>query len=141
MNRLILNFFSKIEPKLAQILEKSCDFAWNWADWYMNGSLFLENLEFVWVYYQILRQYIPTKNQTWVPPRQDTLTESVYIMGTNRAHPYFWNTTVQPTNKLMYWFCDVFELRKSGKKVCEKIVRFFTILTAKIKAEIFELPF
>ena len=41
--------FSKFEPKLAQLftkMEKSGDFAQNlfqnWADWYMNESLFLE---------------------------------------------------------------------------------------------------
>ena len=39
--------FPNVEPILAEILEKSGDFAQNlapkWADWYMNGSLFLKN--------------------------------------------------------------------------------------------------
>ena len=56
--------FFKISPNLSQnwlkfqkILEKSGDFAQNlaqnWSDWYMNGSLFIEKLVFVWVFFQI----------------------------------------------------------------------------------------
>ena len=75
--------FFKIFPNLSQnwlkflkenkILEKSGpgDFAQNlaqnWADWYMNGSLFrglcLETLVFVWVYFQIPRRHVPTKTK------------------------------------------------------------------------------
>ena len=48
-------------------LENSGDFAQilakNWTDWYMNGSLFLEKLVFVWVYFQIPWQHIPTKTK------------------------------------------------------------------------------
>ena len=44
--------------------------AQNWADWYKNGPLFLEKLVFVWVYFQILRQYVPTKTKfEYLPPR------------------------------------------------------------------------
>ena len=56
--------FFKIWPNLSQnwlkfkkILEKIGNFvqnlAQNWANWYMNGLLFLEKLVFVWVYFQI----------------------------------------------------------------------------------------
>ena len=34
----------------------------------MNGSLFLEKLVFVWVYFQIPWQHIPTKNKLEYPP-------------------------------------------------------------------------
>ena len=40
----------------------------NWADWYINGSLFLEKLVFVWVYFQISRRHIPTKTKVEYPP-------------------------------------------------------------------------
>ena len=53
--------------KFKKILEKSGDFdqnlAQNWTSWYMNGSLFLEKLVFVWVYFQILWRHIPTKTK------------------------------------------------------------------------------
>ena len=43
--------------KFKKILEKIGNFvqnlAQNWANWYMNGLLFLEKLVFVWVYFQI----------------------------------------------------------------------------------------
>ena len=43
--------------KFKKILETIGNFvqnlAQNWADWYMNGLLFLEKLVFVWVYFQI----------------------------------------------------------------------------------------
>ena len=49
--------------KSKKILEKSGDFiqnlTQNWADWYMNGSIFLEKLGFVWV---------PTKTKLEYPP-------------------------------------------------------------------------
>ena len=35
----------------------------------MNGSLFLEKLVFVWVYFQILRRHLPTKTKIDSPPR------------------------------------------------------------------------
>ena len=71
--------FFKIFPNLSQnwlksnkIYEKSGDFAQylaqNWFDWYMNGSLFLEKLVFVWVYFQIPLRHIPTKTKLEYPP-------------------------------------------------------------------------
>ena len=71
--------FFKIWPNLSQnwlkfkkILEKIGNFvqnlAQNWADWYMNGLLFLEKLVFVWVYFQIPGQHIPTKTKLEYPP-------------------------------------------------------------------------
>ena len=75
MNGLIFQKFPKFEPKLAQVykklLEKSGDFdqnlAKNWTDWYMNGSLFLEKLVFVWVYFQIPWRHLPTKTKLDYP--------------------------------------------------------------------------
>ena len=64
-------FFPKFEPKLVKftnILEKSGDYAQNWANWYMmNRSLFLEKLVFEWVYYQIPQRRIPTKTKLEYP--------------------------------------------------------------------------
>ena len=52
MNRLIFQNFPKFEPKLAEKFEKLGDFAHNVTqnrtNWYMNESLFLEKLVFVW---------------------------------------------------------------------------------------------
>ena len=70
--------FFKIWPNLSQnwlkfkkILEKIGNFvqnlAQNWADWYMNGLLFLEKLVFVWVYFQIPWRHIPTKTKLEYP--------------------------------------------------------------------------
>ena len=57
--------------KFKKILEKSGDFAQNlmqnWSNWYMKGSLFLEKLVFVWVYFRILRWNIPTKTKLEYP--------------------------------------------------------------------------
>ena len=55
------NFCSK-SGKNRAILAK------NSADRYMNGSHFLENLVFVWVYFQILRRHVPTKPNLSTPP-------------------------------------------------------------------------
>ena len=74
-----MDWFFQIFPNLNQnwlkfkkLLEKSGDFvqnlAQNLADWYMNGSLFLENLVCVWVWFQILRRHIPTKTKLEYPP-------------------------------------------------------------------------
>ena len=69
MNGSIFQNFPKFEPI---ILEKSGDFAQNlaqnWADWYMNGSLFVEKMVSVWVYFQILQRHIPTKTKLEYPP-------------------------------------------------------------------------
>ena len=51
-------FCSKVGPKL------------NRLDWNINGSLLLEKLVFVWVYFQILRWHVPvpTKTKLEYPP-------------------------------------------------------------------------
>ena len=47
--------FFKIFPDLSQ----------NWANWYMDGSCFLEKLVFIWVYFQILWQHdLPKPNMS-----------------------------------------------------------------------------
>ena len=46
---------------------------WPKIGWYMNGSLFLEKLVFVWVYFQIPWRHIPTKTKLEYPPGQRTL--------------------------------------------------------------------
>ena len=46
---------SQIGLNLRKFWKKLCDFVQNlfgnWSNWYMNGSLFLEKLVFVWVYF------------------------------------------------------------------------------------------
>ena len=82
--------FFKTFPNLSQnllkfkkILEKSGDFpqkfAQNWADWYMNESLFLKILVLVWVYFQIPRRHIPTKTKLEYPPGKVILM-SIYTL-------------------------------------------------------------
>ena len=76
--------FFKIWPNLSQnwlkfkkILRKIGSFvqnlAQNWADWYMNGLLFLEKLVFVWVYFQIPWRHIPTKTKLEYPPELSSI--------------------------------------------------------------------
>ena len=63
--------FFKMFKNLSQILkslENFGDFAQNWANGYMNGSLFHEKLVFVWVFFQILQWHIPTKTKLEYPP-------------------------------------------------------------------------
>ena len=64
--------WAKIGSKFKKILDKIGNFVQNleqnWADWYMNGLLFLEKLVFVWVYFQILWRHIPTKTKLEYPP-------------------------------------------------------------------------
>ena len=43
-------------------------FGLTFADWYMNGSRFLEKLVFVWVYFQIPQRDVPTKTKLEYPP-------------------------------------------------------------------------
>ena len=78
MNRLffflISNIGAKIGSNLKTIFKKSGYFAQNltqnWADWHMNGSLFLEKWVLVWVYFQISQRHLPTKtNFEYLPPR------------------------------------------------------------------------
>ena len=71
-----MGWFFKILPNLSQNWLKFKkiivqNLAQNWADWFMNGLLFLEKLVFVWVYFQIPWRHIPTKTKLeyWVPPR------------------------------------------------------------------------
>ena len=70
MNGSIFQIFPHLSQnwlKIKKILEKSGDFAkilaQNRTKWYMNGSLFLENLIFVWVYFKILQWHAPTKTK------------------------------------------------------------------------------
>ena len=66
----IFNIFPNLSQnwlKFKTILEKVGQFCSkfgpkNWADWYMNGSLFLEELVFVWSI------FIPTKTKLEYPP-------------------------------------------------------------------------
>ena len=65
--------FFKIWPNLSQNWLKFKtifvqNLAQNWADWYMNGLLFLEKLVFVWAYFQIPWRHIPTKTKLEYPP-------------------------------------------------------------------------
>ena len=70
--KILLNLSQNwLRLKFKKILEKIVNFvqnlAQNWADWYMNGLLFLEKLVFVWVYFQIPWQHIPTKTKLEYP--------------------------------------------------------------------------
>ena len=121
--------FFKMFPNLSQnwlkfnILEKSDDFAQNlaqnWADWYMNGSLFLQKLVFVWVYFQILRWHIPTKTKLEYPPgqisafkpkiwkvfnSQDPFFTSPNTLEIRTAHPYLKKTNKQKQNECPHLF-------------------------------------
>ena len=63
-----LSKLSQIQAKIGSKFFKNqeillTNLAQNWTDWYMNGSLFLEKLVFVWVYFQILRRHIPAKTK------------------------------------------------------------------------------
>ena len=64
-------FFKILALNLEKFWEKSGNFAQNLtqscAGWYMNGSLFLGKLVFVWVYFQILRRHVPTKTKLEYP--------------------------------------------------------------------------
>ena len=43
----------------------------NISNWYMNGSLFLEKLVFVWVFFQIPLRHVPTETQLeYLPGKQ-----------------------------------------------------------------------
>ena len=54
---------------MAQNLKKEMgDFALNLVNWDMNGSLFLEILVFVWVYFQMPWWHVPTKTKLEYPP-------------------------------------------------------------------------
>ena len=64
---VIFQNFAKFEPKLEKIGNFVQNLAQNWADWYMNGLLFLEKLVFVWVYFQIPWRHIPTKPNLSTP--------------------------------------------------------------------------
>ena len=56
-----LRKFWKNRPICSKLSPKS-------ADWYINWSLFLEKLVFVWVYFQILRPYQTPKLNLSTPP-------------------------------------------------------------------------
>ena len=60
--------FSQNWLKFKKILEKLGDSAQNWADWYMNGSLFLENFGICIGLLSNSAAAHPYWNQTWVPP-------------------------------------------------------------------------
>ena len=76
MNESIFKIFPNLSQnwlKWKKFLENLGDFAQNlvqiWSNWYMNWSLFLEKLVFVWVYFQILLRRIPTKTKLESPPQ------------------------------------------------------------------------
>ena len=78
MNGSIFQNFQNLSQnwlKFKKILEKSHDIAQNlvqnWTDRYMNGSLFLEKVVFVLVYFQILQRHVPTKTKLEYPPGLD----------------------------------------------------------------------
>ena len=73
MNGSIFQFFQKFEPNwfnLRKLEEKkSGDFGQNLALWYMNGSLFLGKLVYVWAKFQISRgTFLPKQKLSYLPP-------------------------------------------------------------------------
>ena len=76
-------FFSllKSEPKLKiwNMVNFGQNFAQNWTNWYMNGSLFLGKLVYVRVKFQIpsSKSY---RNQTWVTPPPRYLWATIHQM-------------------------------------------------------------
>ena len=124
--------FFKIWPNLSQnwlkfkkILEKIGSFvqnlAQNWADWYMNGLLFLEKLVLVWVYFQILWRHIPTKTELEYspPPPRVSVVVSYLKFVSNRSRG--WLLVLKPGLKINFlthsalkfwpkrgWKCKIF---------------------------------
>ena len=98
MNGSIFKIFpnlSQIWLKLKKCLEKLYDvaqiLAQNWAYWYMNGSLFLVELVFEWVYFQIPQWHVLTKTKLEYPPplvqtfqHLNCYTSSISLMGRER---------------------------------------------------------
>ena len=114
--------FFKIWPNLSQnwlkfkkILEKIGNFvqnlAQNWANWYMNGLLFLEKLVFVWVYFQIRGG---TKTKLEYPP--------------NVGIGLYWITVGSVIYVIQAWKFSAFP-RISDFCVCLRRCYFFTLKT------------
>ena len=114
--------FFKIWPNLSQnwlkfkkILEKIGNFvqnlAQNWANWYMNGLLFLEKLVFVWVYFQIRGG---TKTKLEYPP--------------NVGIGLYWITVGSVIYVIQAWKFSAFP-RISFFCVCLRRCYFFTLKT------------
>ena len=128
-----MGWFFKIWPNLSQnwlkfkkILEKIGNFvqnlAQNWADWYMNGLLFLEKLVFVWVYFQIPWRHIPTKTKLEYPPGTwnrwrkplRSFTVSPLWFGLTpcwgKRDPMRANEALREISKLTFWFNNLFNI-------------------------------
>ena len=114
--------FFKIWPNLSQnwlkfkkILEKIGNFvqnlAQNWANWYMNGLLFLEKLVFVWIYFQIREG---TKSKLEYPP--------------NVGIGLYWITVGSVIYVIQAWKFSAFP-RISDFCVCLRRCYFFTLKT------------
>ena len=101
----------KIWPKFKKIFEKSGNSAQNLAqnrsDWYMNGSLFLQKLLFVWFYIQIMRRSICTKTKLSIhPPRQGDLPSSnneticyFHVLFSDDKNKHFFQTNLNVSAK------------------------------------------
>ena len=68
MHGSICQNFPKFEPKYLRKLWKNQAILFKFGTNWSSGSLFLENLVFVWIYFQILWQHIPTKTKLEYPP-------------------------------------------------------------------------
>ena len=107
-NRVVLHIFSQK----------------NWADWYMNGSLFLEKLVFVWAYFQIPWRYThPVQNQTWVYRPGEPW---IMLAGKMLEGDSIPSSLIQPSHRLLwepedrfltlFLLCSEIEVNKNKKK-------------------------
>ena len=62
------SIFFNIFPNFGKIGWFCSKFGPKWANWFVNGSLFLEKLVFVWVYFQNSQWHVPTKTKLEYPP-------------------------------------------------------------------------
>ena len=124
--------FFKIFPNLSSYLRKFLKIGWfcskfgtKLVDWYMNGSLFLEKLVFVWGYFEIPKRHIPLKknNNLSTPLRVQFLFIFHYY--------YFWIFNLIFPPKLtkcgkIYLKCGK-NAHKSGTKFCPALLTFLKV--------------
>ena len=87
--------------KFKKILEKSGDFAQNlaqnWSGWYMNGSLFLEKLVFVWFTFKF-------RSRTSLPKSNLSIPQGFPIMQAGRGRGSF---HVWGISSSVWWWCPL----------------------------------
>ena len=84
---IFFNNFPKFELKLTQVQFEKI----GWF-WYLNGSVFLEKLVFVWVYFQIPWQHVPTKTKL-ENPQERTSCFGKFVLRVTRFNQQIRKTT------------------------------------------------